>query len=99
MSKQFILFFLALAIPSSIISYNAYEKLRWETFHQFQQTAQSLAVEINSALTNAISKEEARSDTDYTFLILEGDQPLNYLAIKIKQPLIGFQFKSHIYHH
>jgi len=76
---MFILFFLALAIPSSIISYNAYEKLRWETFHQFQQTAQSLAVEINSALTDAIVKEEARSDTDYTFLTLEGDPNANFL--------------------
>lgn len=76
---MFILFFFTLAIPSSILSYNAYEKLRWETFHQFQQTAQSLAVEINSALTDIIVKEEARSDTDYTFLILEGDPNANFL--------------------
>jgi len=68
----FTLFFLALAIPSTIISYVAYEKQRWETFHQYQQAAQSLADEINNALNLAIIKEEARSDSDYSFLILEG---------------------------
>jgi signal transduction histidine kinase len=88
---MFILFFFALAIPSSIISYNAYEKLRWETFHQFQQTARSLAIEINSALTEAIIKEESRSDTDYTFLILEGDPNANFLQ---RSDLSRFPVKS-----
>jgi len=75
----FLTFFLTLAIPSSILSYNAYEKLRWETFHQHQQAAQSLASEISNRLNQAIMKEEKRSDTDYTFLVLEGDPKTNFL--------------------
>ncbi|NQZ89998.1 MAG: HAMP domain-containing histidine kinase [Colwellia sp.] len=79
----FTLFFLALAIPSTIISYVAYEKLRWETFHQYQQTAQSLALEINNALNVAVLKEEARSDSDFSFLILEGDPKAKFLQRSI----------------
>jgi len=79
----FTLFFLALAIPSAIISYIAYEKLRWETFHQHQKTAQSFALEINNTLNLAIIKEEARSDSDYSFLIIEGDPKANFIQRSI----------------
>ncbi|MCJ8319165.1 MAG: HAMP domain-containing histidine kinase [Colwellia sp.] len=79
----FTLFFLALAIPSAIISYIAYEKLRWETFHQYQQTAQSFALELNNTLNLAVTKEEARSDSDYSFLILEGDPKALFLQRSI----------------
>ena len=83
LSFLFTLFFLALAIPSAIISYIAYEKLRWETFHQYQQSAQSLGLEINNALNQAVIKEEIRSDTDYSFLIVEGDPNAKFLQRSI----------------
>ncbi|MCP5076823.1 MAG: HAMP domain-containing histidine kinase [Psychromonas sp.] len=79
----FALFFFALAIPSSILSFSAYQKLRWESFHQYQQNAHSLALEIDSALSSAMLKEEARSDTDYTFLVIEGDPEAGFLQRSI----------------
>jgi len=68
----FIAFFLALAIPSSILSFKAHEQLRWQTLHQFQQDVQTLAQQIDTSLAEAIDKEEARADTDYTFFVLAG---------------------------
>jgi len=68
----FIGFFLALMIPSAILSYNAHEQLRWQAFHQYQLDAQTLVQQIDSVLSEAIDKEEARSDTDYTFFVLAG---------------------------
>jgi signal transduction histidine kinase len=79
----FTLFFLTLAIPSTLISYIAYEKLGLETFHQYQQTAQSFVLEINNTLNLAIKKEESRLDSDYSFLIVEGDPTAKFLQRSI----------------
>jgi signal transduction histidine kinase len=68
----FVLFFLALIVPSSILSFKAHQQLRWQTFHQFQLDAQALTSQIDRALSNMIDKEEARADTDYTFFVLAG---------------------------
>jgi len=73
------LFFFSLAIPSAIISYVAYEKLRWESFHQYQQTAQTLVLEINDALNKGLIKEENRADSDYSFLTLKGDPKAKFV--------------------
>jgi len=73
------LFFFSLAIPSAIISYVAYEKLRWKSFHQYQQTAQTLVLEINDALNKGLIKEEKRADSDYSFLTLKGDPKAKFV--------------------
>ncbi|WP_168204107.1 sensor histidine kinase [Aliikangiella coralliicola] len=75
----FLIFFLALAIPSGILSWKAYEQLRWEAFHQYQQDAQLLARQIDNTLSTAIAKEEARTDTDYSFLNLAGDPQAKFV--------------------
>jgi len=79
----FTLFFLTLAIPSTLISYIAYKKLGLETFQQYQQTAQSFALEINNTLNLAIKKEESRLDSDYSFLIVEGVPTAKFLQRSI----------------
>jgi len=68
----FILFFLALVIPAGILSYKAHEQLRWQGMYQYQLEAQSLVEQIDDALHNAIEREGARSDIDYTFFVLAG---------------------------
>ncbi|MCW8999192.1 MAG: hypothetical protein OQK04_10800, partial [Kangiellaceae bacterium] len=75
----FFLFFLALVIPSSILSWKAYEQLRWESLIQYQQEAASLTRQIDSLLGQAIEKEEARADADYSFYKLSGDPKLGYV--------------------
>ena len=75
----FSLFFLALVIPSSILSWKAYEQLRWESLIQYQQEAASLTKQIDNLLGQAIEKEEARADADYSFYKLSGDPKLGYV--------------------
>ncbi|WP_444995239.1 sensor histidine kinase [Aliikangiella sp. IMCC44359] len=69
----FLVFFLALVIPSCILSWNAYEQLQWKSLHQYQQEALLLTEQIDRALISIVKQEEARADTDYTFLVLAGD--------------------------
>ena len=57
---RFTLFFFALAIPSAIISFTAYEKLHLENIYQYQQAARAIALDLNSTLNQAIAKEEAQ---------------------------------------
>jgi len=68
----FIAFFFALAIPASILTYKSYEQLRWQTLIQYQQDIRSLVNQIDKSILDAMSKEEARPDTDYTFFVLAG---------------------------
>ena len=76
---RFTLFFFALAIPSAIISYTAYEKLHLENIYQYQQSARSITLDLNSTLTQAIVKEEERLDTEYSFLVVEGEPNAKFL--------------------
>jgi len=75
----FVVFFLALAIPSAILSHKAYDQLRWQALHQYQQDAKALVDQIDRALAEAIDKEEARSDTDYTFFVLAGSPEARFI--------------------
>jgi len=75
----FFAFFLALVIPASILSFKAHEQLRWQTLHQFQLDAQTLAQQIDDLLTKALDKEEARADTDYTFFVLAGSPEAKFV--------------------
>jgi len=79
----FALFFITLAIPSAIISYIAYEKLYLENIYKHQQMARTLALEVNSVLTQAIAKEEERLDTEYSFLVVEGGINAKFLQRSI----------------
>jgi signal transduction histidine kinase len=87
----FILFFLALATPSSILSFKAFEQLRWQALHQYQLDAQVLVQQIDSALSLAINKEEARSDTEYTFFVLAGNAEARFVQ---RSELSKFPVKS-----
>jgi len=73
------LFFLALAVPTAILIYQAYHQLKWEAFHQHQQLAEELAARIDSRLLQLIDDVEASSFTDYAFLVIAGDPVTNFL--------------------
>jgi signal transduction histidine kinase len=75
----FIGFFLVLAIPSVVLSFQAYQQLRWQNLHQMRQVALEFTQRVDSALTQAIEKEEARSDTDYTFFVLTGSPEARFV--------------------
>ena len=92
------LFFLALALPSSILVYQAYGQLKWEAFYQHQRLARDLAQRIDAEFRELIEREEQRPISDYEFLnvaVGEGDgflqrSPLSNLPSPVDMPgLLG----------
>jgi signal transduction histidine kinase len=73
------LFFLALAVPTTILIKQAYSQLKWEAFHQHRLLAEELAGRIDKRLVELIDAEEARAFTDYVFLVVTGDPSANFL--------------------
>ncbi len=72
-------FFLALAVPSGLLVYQAFGRLEWEGFHQQQVLAEALAQRVDAHLAALLDDESARSFADYAFLIVEGDPRAGYL--------------------
>jgi signal transduction histidine kinase len=80
-------FFLALAIPTAVLIWQAYGQLKWEAFHQYRGVAESLSNRINADLIAKVEMAESRSFADYTFLVVAGDQKLNFVQ---RSPLSDF---------
>jgi signal transduction histidine kinase len=86
-------FFLALAIPTGILVYQAYSQLKWEAFHQYRVLAGELVERIDSRIIQIINTEEARSFAEYAFLTVAGDPSANFLQ---RSPLSAFPPASSI---
>jgi signal transduction histidine kinase len=86
-------FFLALAIPTGILVYQAYSQLKWEAFHQHRVLAEELAARIDARIVQLINTEEARSFADYAFLNVAGDPAANFLQ---RSPLSAWPHASPI---
>jgi signal transduction histidine kinase len=72
-------FFMALAIPTGALIWQAYSQLKWEAFHQYRGMAEELTNRIDSSLIDRINIAEARSFADYTFLVVSGDPSANFV--------------------
>jgi signal transduction histidine kinase len=72
-------FFVALAIPTGILVYQAYSQLKWEAFHQHRVLAEELAARIDTRIVQLINTEEARSFADYAFLNVAGDPATGFV--------------------
>ena len=72
-------FFLALAIPTAVLIWQAYSQLKWEAFHQYRGMAEELTRRIDAGLAGQIAAAEARSFADYTFLVVSGDPSANFV--------------------
>jgi len=88
-----LLFFLALAVPTSILVYQAYGQLKWEAFHQHQQLARELTLRIDAGFSKLIEREENRPFTDYEFLNVTGSSDTAFLQ---RSPLSVFPPKSDV---
>ena len=85
------LFFVALAVPTGVLVYQAYSQLKWEAFHQYQGEAEELAARIDKHFIQIIDTEEARSFADFTFLNVAGDPAANFLQ---RSPLSAYPVAS-----
>ncbi len=92
------LFFLALAVPTGVLVYKAYDQLKWEVFHQFRTQSEELGARIDRRLTALIGAEQARTFGDYGFLAAADPEngyrqpsPLSQFPIRSEIPgLIGW---------
>ena len=73
------LFFLALAIPTGVLIWQAYSQLKWEVFHQYRGLAEDLTSRVDAQLLDMISTADARSYADYTFLNVTGETKYNFV--------------------
>ena len=86
-----VLFFLALALPTSILVYQAYGQLKWEAFYQHQRLARELTLRIDSGFRDIIAREENRPISDYEFLNVSGEGQTAFLQ---RSPLSQFPAES-----
>jgi signal transduction histidine kinase len=91
--RWLVVFFLALAVPTAILIYQAYSQLKWEAFHQNRLLAEELAARIDSSLVRLIRQEEVRSFSDYSFLVVAGDPKTNIVQ---RSPLSSYPVDSGI---
>lgn len=87
------LFFIALALPTGVLVYQAYSRLKWEAFHQHRVMAEELANRIRTHAAELIAEEEARRFADYAFLAVAGDPAKNYVQ---RSPLSSFPVASEL---
>ena len=64
------LFFLALAVPTAALIWQAYQRLQWESFHQHQSLAEEFAARVDERLRELVQSEDARAFTEYAFFNL-----------------------------
>jgi hypothetical protein len=81
------LFFLALAVPTAVLVWQAYNQLKWEAFHQHRGIAEELTRRIDTRLNNMINTADARSFADYAFLVVSGDPSANFVQ---RSPLSAY---------
>ena len=84
-------FFLALALPTSVLVYQAYGQLKWEAFYQHQRLARELTLRIDAGFRDLIEREENRPISDYEFLNVAGSGPS---ALLQRSPLSEFPPES-----
>ncbi len=86
-----LLLFVALAVPTGVLVFQAYGQLKWEALHQHQQLAREFALRIDRRFSDLVRREENRSFTDYAFLNVVGSDGSNFLQ---RSPLSGFPLDS-----
>ena len=87
LQKLLALFFLALAVPTVILIWQAYSQLKWEAFHQYRGVAEELTVRIDTRLNDMITAADANSFADYAFLVVSGDPSARFVQ---RSPLSAY---------
>ncbi len=71
--------FVALAVPTALLVWQAYGQLKWEAFYQHRGMAEELTSRIDAELGERIRLAEARNFGDFSFLVVSGDPSANFL--------------------
>jgi len=62
------LLFLGLAIPTGVLTWQAFSQLKWESFYQYRIQAEELTNRIDGSINADIRTAESRNFTDFAFL-------------------------------
>ena len=65
--------FVALAVPTAAVIWQAHSRLQWESFHQYRTQAEELTRRIDGELAGRVAEAEARRFADYAFINVGGD--------------------------
>ena len=77
----------ALAIPTGAVIWQAYDQLKWESWYQYRNQAESLVRQIDFAIAEDIADAESREFNDFTFLdfaTMGGTKQVNLVFIKME---------------
>ena len=85
------IFFLALAVPTAALIWQAYGQLKWEAYYQYRGMAEDLTRRIDEGLSESIIEAERRSFADYSFLVLAGNPSANFLQ---RSPLAAYPVEA-----
>ena len=81
------LLFVALALPTAAVIWQAHGRLKWEAFHQFRSQAEELTRRVDNELAQRIAGAEAQRFADYSFINVGGDPAAGVLQ---RSPLSAF---------
>lgn len=87
------LFFLALALPTAVLVYQAYGQLKWEAFHQYRGAAEELTRRVDARLGSLIRAADEQSFADYAFLNVTGDPAAKFVQ---RSPLSAYPVNGDI---
>lgn len=60
--------FAALAVPTAVVMWQAFDQLKWESWYQYRSQAEAVTARINTELTDAIAVADSRRFADYAFV-------------------------------
>ncbi len=97
------LLFVALAIPTTAVIWQAYDQLKWEAWYQYRNQAEELTGRVDLAISQRVTTAEARSFSDFSFLNVTAGanvvqrSPLSVVPVHEELPgVIGyFQIDPH----
>lgn len=85
--------FIALALPTAALIWQAYDQLKFEAFYQYRNQAEALGERIDSQLAANVAAAEARRFSDFSFLNVTGDSTANVLQ---RSPLAAFPVQADV---
>ncbi|MDH4074044.1 MAG: sensor histidine kinase, partial [Gammaproteobacteria bacterium] len=91
------LFFVALAVPTAAIVWQAYDRLKWEAWFQYRSQAEALVGRIDTAISDRVKSAESHRFGDFAFLSataaanVQQRSPLSAFPVSAEIPgLIGY---------
>ncbi|MEM7283496.1 MAG: hypothetical protein AAF438_17910, partial [Pseudomonadota bacterium] len=91
--RWLVFLFMSLSLLAGLLTFQAYQQLRWEAFHHHRIQALDLAKRISQEVAEMMQTEEQRSFADYGFFVVAGNDKSNILQ---RSPLSNYPVSKNI---